>query len=558
MDLMAGAGDTCTVSEAIVETLTTFNVEHIFGLPGVHNLPAYDALRDEQRIRLITPRNESAASFMAQGYARTTWKPGVNLLAPGPGVTNALTGVAEAYVNSTPMVILAGGVKRASVGKGAIHDLDHMSLIRPITKWSARADRAEEVQPLLRRAFAEASSSRMRPTFLEVPLDLQTANVKFTTPAFGPWHKPPEPKTSEVVEIAETLSKARNPVIVAGGGVLCSRASKELQRLSNEWSIPVATTITAKEAISDASPLALGLLNDDVARVVIPEADVVLAVGCRFAERSTSAWTLRIRGRLIHVDIDPQEIGRNYPVSRGIVSDAKQFLTALLEKEPGQRAEEEIRLQQIERLKRERMAKYDEKLHSDAEPLKPQRVMLELNELLPAGAMVVCDSGNNAWWPMMFLESEPGRRFLFPSGNVSMGFALPAALGARCATGKVICITGDGGFMMQLAELATAFQEGLNISIVLLNDGGYGAIRHYQRFNYQERYVGVDLKNPDFARLAEAFGLEGISIHRCMELYPSIKHALNSEKTTVLDIHVDPREVALPDWIVKSFSEGKK
>ncbi|MEM2094925.1 MAG: thiamine pyrophosphate-dependent enzyme, partial [Candidatus Bathyarchaeia archaeon] len=271
---------------------------------------------------------------------------------------------------------------------------------------------------------------------------------------------------------------------------------------------------------------------------------------------STSAWTLQIRGRLIHVDIDPNEIGKNYQTSIGIVSDAKHFLTALLEEGGDIGATDEEYLREIGRMRKERSGKYQEKLYSDKEPLKPQRVMAELNELLPSRCVIACDSGNNAWWPIMFLESRPGRRFIFPSGNVSMGFAFPAALGARLAVENTICITGDGGFMMQLAELATAAQEDINISVIVLNDGGYGAIRHYQRFNYNERYVGVDLKNPDFARLAETFDIEGIHVQSCKELQPSLRHALNSKRTTVLDIQIDPHEVVLPDWIIKSFGKG--
>ena len=543
-------------SEVVVEMLRTFKVDHVFGLPGVHNLPIYDALRDNPKIRTITSRHESAASFMAQGYARLTWKPGVNLLPPGPGVTNALTGIAEAYIDSTPVVVLSGGIKRSSVGKGAIHEIDQLSVLRSITKWCGKTEKAEEIEPLIGRAFAEASSGRMRPTFIEVPLDVQTALLRFTTPlAKIPHESIDKSKNQEIGRIAEMLSSARNPVIIAGGGVLSSGATAELQSLSHELSIPIATTITAKEAVPDASPLSLGLLNDEVARAFVPKADVVLALGCRFAERSTSAWTLHIQGKLIHVDIDPSEIGRNYSAAVGFVCDVKDFLVRFLENQTPKIIADESRFKEVEETKRRRAVKYEEKLHSDAAPLKPHRIMLELNELLPNEVVIVCDSGNNAWWPMMFLESKQGRRFLFPSGNVSMGFALPAALGARCVAEKVVCITGDGGFMMQLAELATAAQESLNVTVIVLNDGGYGAIRHYQRFNYNERYVGVELRNPDFAGLAETFGLEGLSIHSSAELQPSLRHALDSRKTTVLDIHVDPREVALPDWIIKSFGE---
>ncbi len=545
-------------SEVIVETLRALGVDHVFGLPGVHNLPIYDTLRDDAEIRTVTVRNESAASFMAQGYARLAWKPGVSLLAPGPGVTNALTGIAEAYVDSSPIVVLSGGIKRTSTGKGAIHDVDHLSIVKTVTKWCGRVEKPEEIQALIVRAFSEASSGRMRPTFVETPLDVQTAHIETSPRAIEVPHRPiANPGREEIGQIAKMLSSAENPVIIVGGGVLSSGATAELQSLSHELRIPVATTITAKEVIPDASPLSLGLLNDEVARAYVPRADVVLAVGCRFAERSTSAWALRIQGKLIHVDIDADEIGRNYSPAVGLVCDAKSFIDCFIQSESPRMNAQEKRFQEIENLKRQRGEEYAGKLRSEAEPLKPQRVMYELNQLLPDEAVIVCDSGNNAWWPMMFLESKQGRRFLFPSGNVSMGFALPAALGARCVSENVVCIAGDGGFMMQLAELATAAQEELSVTIIVLNDGGYGAIRHYQRFSFNGRYAGVNLKNPDFAQLAEAFGLIGIHVQTCKELESSLREALNSKKTTVLDVHVDPEEVALPDWIIKSFGDTK-
>jgi acetolactate synthase-1/2/3 large subunit len=206
-----------------------------------------------------------------------------------------------------------------------------------------------------------------------------------------------------------------------------------------------------------------------------------------------------------------------------------------------------------EELKAKRAERYEEKLSSQAMPLKPQHVMRELGKILREGAIVACDSGNNAWWPMMFLESTPDRRFLFPSGNVSMGFGFPAALGARCVSRRVICITGDGGFMMQLAELATSVQEGLNVTVILLNDGGFGAIRHYQRHNFDARYFGVDLHNPDFAKLSESFGAKGITVRTPSELTSGLHEAFGSNETTVLDVKIDPEEVALPDWILMSF-----
>jgi acetolactate synthase-1/2/3 large subunit len=545
-------------SEAIIQALENYGVEVVYGLPGVHNLPLFDALRSSARIRTVTVRNESGASFMASGYARTTWKPGVCVLAPGPGVTNAITGIAEAYIDSTPLLILSGGIQPSQVGKGAIHEGDHQSLLSTVTKWSGRADRFQEVLPALERAYGEAASGRPRPTFLEVPLGVQSSQGDG-----GVTFPKVEPRTTinldKIRQAADLLLGAEAPVIIAGGGVLSAQASALVRSFSERLGIPVSTTITAKEVMPDASPLSLGLLNDEVAMNVVPRADVVLALGCRFAQRSTSSWGLRIGGKLVHVDIDAGEIGRNYPAVIGVVGDAADFLGFLSKEIEGrERLLIESRLREIGELRAVRDARYEERLASDDIPLKPQRVMRELSHVLGEDVVVTFDSGNNAWWPMMFLESRVGRRFIFPSGNVSMGFSLPAAIGARCASDRVVSITGDGGMLMQLGELATAVQEGLNVVVLVLNDGGYGAIRHYQRFNFGERYASVDLRNPDFAKVADGFGADGIGVETVDDLRSGLREALSSHQVTVLDIRIDPQEVALPSWIIQSFARATK
>ena len=542
--------------DELVESLRICGVDHIFGLPGVHNLPIYDALRDAKGIRLVTVRDEDSAAYMAQGYFRVSGRVAVCVLAPGPGVTNALTGIAEAYTDSIPMVVLSGGIRPSAAGRGAIHDMNQLPILRPVTKWCGKAENFDDIAALFQHAFEETCSGRPRPTFLEISLDTQSSQGKHREV-----RRPLIPRIDadlrKIGVVADTLLNARRPVAIAGGGVLIAQASAELQALSEGLSMPVATTITAKETILDANQFSMGLLNDEVARSMVPKADVVLSVGCRFAERSTSNWSLKINGKLIQVDVDPAEIGRNYPADMEIVCDAKLFLESLQELVKGRaRVGDRVFLGELEDLKAKREAKYREKLRSDAVPLKPQRVMWELSRILPQRSVITCDSGNNAWWPMMFIESKEDRRFLFPSGNVSMGFALPAALGARCVAENVVCITGDGGFMMKLAELATSLQEHLDVTVIVLNDGGFGAIRHYQRFNFGARYSGVNLLNPDFAEVAEAFGAKGIRIENPEELGTGLAKALNSKETTVLDVKIDPEEVALPDWIIQSFKQG--
>lgn len=542
-----------TGGRAVVEALRVEDVRHIFGIPGVHTLPIYDALYDHPEIAHITVRHEQAASFMADGYARMTKRPGVCLLAAGPGSTNALSGVSEAYLDSIPLVVVAGQIRRYCRGKGALHEVDQFSMFKPVTKWQAKVNSVNQIRRFVHEAFFQVMNGRWRPVYLEFPLDIlwedgESEACERKSPITR------EVTLPEVRRVAEMLKDAKSPAIIAGGGVVNAGASAELLTLAEMLSAPVAVTIMGKGVIPEDSPWYVGILNDDVSFEILSEADTVLALGCRFSERSTRGWQLPLPSRLIQIDIDPAEIGRNYSVSLGLVCDVKKFLSKLLNEVKNPLSNQD-RLSRLKELRRKRDSAFAPKLNSVDFPIKPHRVMKELDGILSDDAVVVSDAGNNAWWSLMFLKSRRGRRFIFPSGNVVVGFGIPTALGVKCAKpeAQVVVITGDGGFMMACQELATAVEYNLNVTVLVMNDGGYGAIRDFQKFNYNGRYIAVDISNPDFSKLARAFGVDGVKVERPSEICETIRDALKSGRTYVIDILIDRDEVGLPGWLIRRF-----
>ncbi|MCS7116417.1 MAG: thiamine pyrophosphate-binding protein [Nitrososphaerales archaeon] len=530
-------------SEVIVHKLVEENVGVVFGIPGVHILPIYDALYDHKEIRLITTRHEQGAAFMADGYARASGNPGVCLLAAGPGATNALTAVSTAYLDSSPLLVLAGGVHTTSVGRGALHEINQLQMFQSITKWSVRVRSFEELSTSLSKAFFIMRSGRPRPVYVELPLDVLFQEGELRS-SFKISETKPSAEPMVIKEVANLLLSASRPVIIAGGGVVNGGAHSELLELSEFLQAPVITTIMAKGVFPEDSPLSFGLLRDD--DIILPQADVVLALGCRFSERSTKAWSLKLPLNLIQVDIDYTEIGKNYPVKVGIVSDVKEFLSGLL-KELKSRGVHFSRREWLDRLitlKKSYRIDEELKLCSEKASIKPQHMMMLLSELIPKNAVVVCDAGNNAIWAERLIKKYTPRTFIEPSGNTTMGFSVPAAIGAKLANREnpVVSICGDGGFIMSCNEIATAVQEELPITIVILNDGGFGAIRHFQKACYKERYIGVDLLNPDFKKLAESFGAIGVTALTLNEFKEAFDIALKADKVTVIDVHIDKEE----------------
>ena len=530
-------------SDAIVHALLKEKVEVIFGIPGFPTIPLYDVLYHNKEIRHVLIRHEQAASFMAYAYGMVTGKPGTCLAIDGPGATNLATGIADAYTGSIPLVAIIGKIPSSFFDKGAVHALDS-AFFKPITKEIFRISEPGEIASIIHKTYTTAATGRKGPVCVEIPMDILTMEVSpekidKATGRGGDFH---QTTVSEIKAAAKLLSGAEKPLILAGGGALSAGASQELTELAEFLGIPVAVSHMGRGIIPDDHPLALGLVRNNPTLVnLIQQSDVVIAVGFRFSQILTFNWTLKIPRKLIQIDIDPKQIGKNYPVEVGIVGDAKTELRNLLD----------YLKNEIEKRKTAEYPRFGEVIEwkklltirrvSDSVPIKPLRLIKGIRECLERDAIIATDVGNAFFWTLFFLEIYHPRTLLCSSSFSVMGCGLPLAIGAKLARPdkQVVCVTGDGGFLMNNQELATAVENNLELPIVIMNDSGYGAIRHIQDRAYQGRHIASNWVSPDFVQIANGFGAEGILITKPEDIEPSLRNALDSDKTTVLDVRVE-------------------
>jgi len=526
-----------TGGQAVVKTLEKEGTNIVFGLPGVHILGIYDALYDS-KIRHVLVRHEQSAAFMADAYSRATGKVGVCLTTMGPGATNAVTALATAYCDSSPVLLITGQIpsKLVGKGKGALHEVDQLSIIRPLTKWNKCVKKVEDIPPVIHQAFKSMKLERPRPVQIEIPIDILEAagEVDFA------WQEDVLQKPSGSPEAIEDavllLANSRAPVILAGGGVLRSGATQELIKTGETLSAPIITTIMGKGALPDDHPLSLGCLaRGGPIEEVLAEADVVLALGTRFSATSTKNWTIKFPEKLIHVDIDETEIGKNYTTKIGIVGDAKLVL---------QRAISQLknRVQVARTGWLDRAMNVKRRMRSELESSERTeiRTVLEIRKVLDRDAIVAADVTIPAYWMVRIFEVYQPGTFLYPAGYVAMGFGLPAAIASKLAypERQVVALCGDGGFMMTCQELATAVENNVNIPIIVYDNQGYGVLKYVQKLKFSSRHIGIDLKNPDFLRFAETFGAKGLEVDALNQLKPCLEEALKSDKPTVIDMRL--------------------
>ena len=555
------------VSDLIVKFLEIVNVNFVFGIPGSQICPLYDSLYSSS-IRHILVRHEQSASYMADAYAKFTGKVGVCDGTGGPGATNLLTGIATAWTDSTPVIVFTGQQSLNYLGKGAFQEIDHVAIFSPITKWSTMLIKPERTLEILREAFKAATWGRPGPVHIDLPLDVQNKHVDFNeekdfrriTDILSP---PNSCGDSHAINRAlKLLVESSRPVIIAGGGLhYSSRACKELKELAECLDIPVATTFNGRGSFPEDHPLSVGRMGVHASSFndrILAEADLIFAIGCRFAALSTRRWSnINPAAKLIHVDIDPRVIERNYPVEVGIIGDAKKVLEKLLEKakeleDPGKERRREW-LNFIEQAKDEwKRSSWFTKSSNDS-PIKPQRVCIELRKACDRKTVFTLDAGNNKLWSSTFLEIYEPYTWIQSGCFGPMGYAIPAAIACRLAIGEnernVVAICGDGGFYMSMHELSTSVQEGAPILICIFNDGALSTIKHSQRDLYGGRFISVNLKNPSFARIAEAFGCYGLSVEKTSQLKLALEDGLRMVKngeTTVIDIKIDGEEVLPP------------
>jgi acetolactate synthase-1/2/3 large subunit len=548
-----------TAAEAVVKSLSDNGINYAYGIPAVHNLPLYDALYDSPSVRSVSVKHEQAAGFMAIGSAYSSGKLAACFVGCGPGATNVLTPVAEAYLDSVPLIVIAGGIRTVSAGKGALHDVDQVSLFKAVTKQASRLTDPKSLGVEVSKAIEVAANGRPRPVFLEIPFDVLSAQIEEITTKVSRIASSTlnNDSMSSILKILEQSSK---PLIIAGGGVNSAQAWNELSKLAELLHSPVASTISAKGAFPETNPLSLGQIWSEVASKAASQADVVLSLGCRFSERSTTNWRLHFNGSLIQVDIDQNELGRNYPYSVGVLSDVKLFLQELLARLHKQNTVERDAwigtLNQEKMLSEKKNEKYDS---LSAKQVRPQTLIREIQRAISEDTIVVAETGYAFWWSALLLKIDKPRSYLAPSGNSTLGFGFPAAMGAKCAKPDrpVICLAGDGGFTFSCQELATAIEEKISVVTVIFDDSGYAAIRDFQRKGYGGRLIGVDFQNQlNFVKMAESLGAEGILVTKEDEVYGAVKNSIQSSKTVIIDVKIGRDEDVLPSFFTQIYRKS--
>lgn len=545
-------------ASALVEALRREKVQTVFGLPGGAIMPVYDVfyrMRDlpsELKIRHILVRHEQTAAHMADGYARASGRVGVCMSTSGPGATNLVTGIATAFMDSSPVVAITGQVPRPFIGKDAFQEVDIIGVVTSVTKYAFQPRSAADIPQIVKAAFHIASTRRPGPVLIDIPRDVQQEVDAMdladqTTPRR---YRPlPDPDPMTISMMVKALAKAKTPLIIAGGGVKISEASPELVALAELLMAPTATSLMGKGCIPEDHPLSIGVMGMHGASEtnhVVSNADVLLIVGSRLSDRTTgNVGKFCPNSQILHIDTDKAEIGKNKTPALSLVSDAKKALSAIHE---GLLREF---VQKRESHWFHRASNYIDvdQLEKDGPYLSAVRVVRLLRKLLPREAIVTTEVGQNQMWCAVHFQAYRPRRFITSGGLGTMGFGFPAALGAKVAVpdAPVVDIAGDGSFAMTENALATSIEEEIPVTVVVLNNRMLGMVAQWHRIFYGRRYFGVELgKSPCFPKLAEAYGAAGIEVGDYKELSGAVKNALTSRVTTVIDVPISPEEDAAP------------
>jgi acetolactate synthase-1/2/3 large subunit len=541
--------DIMTGAEAVVESLRREGIEIVFGYPGGAVLPLYDVLY-ESDIRHILVRHEQGAAHAADGYARATGKVGVCIATSGPGATNLVTGIATAYMDSVPIVALTGQVPRVLIGNDAFQEADICGITMPITKHNYLVKDEQELPRIMKEAFYIASTGRPGPVLIDLPKDVQTEEIEFDYPkeivmrGYKPKVKGNE---QQIKRAALTILESERPVIYAGGGVIISNASEELRMLAEKIMAPVTASLMGTGAFPDEHPLSLGMLGmhgTRYANYAIQQSDLIIAIGTRFDDRATGKVdAFAPEAKIIHIDVDPAEIGKNVRVDIPIVGDCKQVLQSLL-KYIDRACNSEVWLRKVEEWKKEYPLTYT---YSES-VIKPQYVVEEIYRACK-DAIIVTEVGQNQMWARQFFRYKDPRTFISSGGLGTMGYGFPASIGAKLGRpDKVVFdIAGDGSFLMNSQELATAVSNDVPVIVAILNNGYLGMVRQWQELFFCRRYSHTCLEGSvDFVKLAESYGALGLRAERPSEVRGVIEEALRANMPTVIDFICDPEENVMP------------
>jgi acetolactate synthase-1/2/3 large subunit len=541
-----------TGAEILWESLALEGVEVVFGYPGGAIMPAYDAMLSS-RVRHVLVRHEQGASHMADGYARASGRVGVCMATSGPGATNLVTGIATAMLDSIPMVCVTGQVASRYIGSDAFQETDITGVTLPITKHNYLVTRAQDIAPTLRQAFYVARSGRPGPVLVDITKDAQQASTDFVwddgpvrLPGYRPEHRPREEDLRKAVDL---INASERPVIFAGHGIIAAGATALLTELVEKSGIPVASTLLGLGGFPATHPQSLGMMGmhgEAWVNTAIQEADLIIALGMRFDDRVTGKLeTYATKAKKIHCELDPAEINKNVRADVALVGDVADALKGLIPEV--KRRDRGAWLGRIKELKGDSAVR-DIQTMPHSGRLFAAHVMHDLWRITEGKALVVTDVGQHQMWEAQYYKHDYPRKLITSGGLGTMGFALPAAIGAKlaCPDEEVWVIVGDGGFQMTAAELSTIAQEGLKIHVAVINNGFLGMVRQWQQFFYEGRYAATPLKGPDFVKLAEAHGLVGMRVTEREQIPSLVAAARASKDTVVIDFRVEQEDSVYP------------
>ncbi len=544
-----------TGAQIMMKVLQEEGVDTIFGYPGGVVIDIYDELAKTD-IHHVLVRQEACAVHAADGYARAGGRVGVCLVTSGPGATNTVTGIASAYMDSIPVVIFTGQVPTHLIGNDAFQEVDTVGITRPITKHNYLVKRTEDLARIIKEAFFLASSGRPGPVLVDLPKDISVSKVDYKAPkkvklkSYNPTYKP---NVRQLHQVVNMIKAAKKPVIFAGGGVILSKAAKELTKFARKTQIPLTASLMGLGGFPGTDPLWLGMVGMHGtyrSNMSIGECDLLFGIGVRFDDRVTGRIdAFAPNAKIVHIDIDPTSIRKNIPVTIPVVGDCKTTLgqlNKLIDKEDlgDLKKKRKKWFDQIHHWKNTKPLAYEQK-----DVIKPQYVVEKLYQLTKGNAIITTEVGQNQMWAAQYYHYDKPNHFITSGGLGCMGFGLPAAIGAQlaCPNKLVVDIAGDGSIQMNIQEMATAAQCGLPVKVVILNNGYLGMVRQWQQLFFDKRYVSTSLEHaPDFVKLAEAYGAVGLRATKPEEVEPVLKKGLFSKKTVIMDFVVEKEECVYP------------
>ncbi|MGM8365018.1 biosynthetic-type acetolactate synthase large subunit [Virgibacillus sp. W0181] len=542
-----------TGADLLVQLLVEANVDTIFGYPGGAVLPIYDALyrNDEASFKHILSRHEQGSIFAAEGYARVTGKPGVVLATSGPGATNLITGITDAMIDSLPLVIFTGQVANKVIGTDAFQESDVLGITTPITKYNYQVKNLEDLPRIVSEAFHIASTGRPGPVVIDIPKNIseEVSGKSFKKDFYLPGYQPTtKPNPLQIIKLSEALSKAKKPLVLAGAGVVFSKASEELQQFVEKYELPITNTLLGLGSFPGSSPLSLGMggmHGTYAANMALYECDLLINIGARFDDRLTGDLQhFAPNAKVAHIDIDPAEIGKNVATAIPVVSDAKEALKALLNTSVDMPDHQEWKAHL-----QKNQENYPLWHERPEELIAPQWVLQEIHKITNGEAIVTTDVGQHQMWTAQYYKFDKPNRWVTSGGLGSMGFGFPSAIGAQFGAPDdlVISISGDGGFQMNLQELMIVKEWNLPIKIIILNNQALGMVRQWQESFYEERYSESLLDmNPDFVKLAESYGIRGVKVDKEEDVPSVLNDIFSYEGPVVVDCRIVKKEKVYP------------